>query len=134
MKQLKFYLYGLSIVLFVISCGSYTKNTVLKEEPVVISNEELEYEIIIIDQGFTTFLKSQARSKNFYSESYLKSKNRQYVGVWNSRVSNPQQYNSSIYENIIDYQHNIDYGLDVNYKLFWYFKFAEQKYKMKLTY
>ena len=27
---------------------------------------------------------------------------------------------------------NIDYGMDVNYKLFNYFQFAQQKYKMRL--
>ena len=134
MKQLKFYLYVFSFL--VVSCGSYQtkKITSVKEEPVVIANEKLEYEIIIIDQGFTSFLNTVARSKEYYSESYLKNKNRIYVNVWNSRARNPQRFSSSIYENIIEYLPNEDYGLDVNYKLFWYFKFAEQKYKMKLNY
>mgnify|MGYP005989933323 CR=1 FL=1 len=136
MKQLKFYLHLLVFAFLVASCGSYPakNNTTIKEEPVVIANEALEYEIIIIDQGFTTFLNTVARPMEYYSESYLKNKNRVYVDVWNSRVRNPQRYNGNIYENIIDYQSNIDYGLEVNYKLFWYFKFAEQKYKMKLNY
>jgi uncharacterized protein YcfL len=135
MKQLKFYTYLIVFAFFVISCGSYptTNNTTVKEQPVVIANEALNYEIIIIDTGFTSFL-TTARSKDFYSESYLKNKNRVYVAVWNNRARNPQKYNSNIYENVVDYQQNVDYGLDVNYKLYWYFKFAEQKYKMKLTY
>jgi hypothetical protein len=136
MKQLKLYLYLITFTFFVVSCGSYpTKNnTTVKEEPVVIANEALQYEIIIIDPGFTLFLNTVARPKEYYSESYLKIKNRVYVNVWNSRARNPQRYNSNIYENIIDYQPNLDYGLDVNYKLYWYFKFAENKYKMKLLY
>jgi len=136
MKRLKPTLLSFAFALFFISCGSYpTKNnTIIKEEPVVISNEALEYEVIIIDQGFTSYLNTTARSKEYYSDSYLKNKNRQYVAVWNSRVRNPQKYNSSIYENVVDYQHNLNYGLDVNYKLYWYFKFAEQKYKMTLSY
>ncbi|WKD85928.1 hypothetical protein KCTC32516_01277 [Polaribacter huanghezhanensis] len=136
MKQLKFYTFLIPFILLIVSCGSYqTKNnTTIKEQPVVIANEALQYEIIIIDPGFTTFLNTQARSKEYYSESYLKNKNRLYVNVWNNRVRYPQRFNSNIYENAIDYQANIDYGLDVNYKLYWYFKFAEQKYKMKLSY
>ena len=136
MKQLNFYLYVFAFTFFIVSCGSYplNNNTTVKEEPVVIANEALEYEIIIIDQGFTSFLNTVARPKEYYSESYLKNKNRVYVNVWNSRVRNPQRFNSSIYENVIEYLPNVDYGLDVNYKLFWYFKFAEQKYKMKLNY
>ena len=136
MKQLKFYTYLITFTFFVISCGSLpTKNiSNVKEQPVVIANEALQYEVIIIDQGFTSFLNTTARPKEYYSNSYLKNKNRVYVNVWNSRARNPQRYNSNIYENVIDYQSTIDYGLDVNYKLYWYFKFAEQKYKMKLNY
>ena len=33
---------------------------------------------------------------------------------------------------MIDYQQNIDYCYEVNYKLFNYFLFAQQKYKMDL--
>jgi len=134
MKQLKFYVYFFTFTFLIVSCGYYPakNNTTVKKQPVVISNETLEYEIIIIDPGFTSFLNTQDRPKEYYSESYLKNKNRVYVNVWNSRVRNPQRYDSRIYENVIDYQTNVDYGLDVNYKLFWYFKFAEQKYRMKL--
>ena len=71
---------------------------------------------------------------SYHSQTYLQNKNRIYVSVWNSRVQNSQKYNSTIYENIIQYEPNVDYGLEVNYKLYWYFKFAEQKYKMRLTY
>ena len=44
-----------------------------------IANEELEYEIIIIDPGFNSWLNSQAKPRNFYSQSYLEGKNRVYV-------------------------------------------------------
>jgi uncharacterized protein YcfL len=136
MKYLKIIASITLLSMLVIGCGSYpTKNnTTKKEEPVVIANEKLEYEIIIIDQGFTSFLRTQARPREYYSETYLKNKNRRYVTVWNTRARNPQRFNTSIYENIIDYNPTEDYGLEVNYKLFWYFKFAEQKYKMKLDY
>lgn len=136
MKPLKFYLFLIVFSFLIISCGSYpTKNnSEIKEQPVVIENEALEYQIIIIDQGFTSYLNNTARSRDYYSNSYLKNKNRVYVAAWNNRVRNPQKYNSNIYENIIDYQQNVEYGLEVNYKLYWYFKFAEQKYKMKLNY
>jgi hypothetical protein len=137
MKLLKSIFYLLSILLF-LACGSYSNitstNTTIKEDPVVIANKALEYEIIIIDIGFTLYLNSVAKPMNYYSQTYLQSKNRIYVANWNNRARNPQQYNNSIYENIIDYEPNVDYGLEVNYKLYWYFKFAEQKYKMKLSY
>jgi hypothetical protein len=55
-----------------------------------------------------------------------------YVTNWNLRALNPSKFNSLIYENRIDYSPQIRYGLEVNYKLFNYFQFAQQKYKIRL--
>ena len=116
------------------ACGSSplkdTSNT--NEEPVVIANDSLEYEIIIIDPGFTTYLNSIAKPEGYYSQTYLENKNRLYVITWNYRAQNPLQFNPNIYENVIDYSPHIDYGYEVNYKLFNYFEFAQRKYKMSL--
>ncbi|MDG1038573.1 MAG: DUF6146 family protein, partial [Polaribacter sp.] len=108
------------------------KSTTKKEEPVVIANDSLEYEIIIFDIGFNAFLNSIAQPEGFYSQSYLEARNRAWVITWNNRVTNNIQFNQDIYENIIDYQPQIDYGYEVNYKLFNYFLFAQRKYKMSL--
>jgi len=133
MKQL---FYHLAIGLFIISCASTTKNittanTNLPDGAIRIANDSLEYELIIIDPGFETYLLTIAKPANFYSQSYYENKNRFYVTEWNIRAQNPMRFNSSIYENIIDYDFCIDYGLEVNYKLFNYFKFVEYKYKQR---
>lgn len=116
------------------ACGSLPvkNNTLQKEKPVVIANDSLSYEIIIIDIGFNLYLNTIAKPEGFYSQNYLENKNQVFVSTWNSRVRNPAQYNPSIYENVIDYESNTNYGYEVNYKLYNYFKFAEQKHKMKL--
>ncbi len=134
MKHLKTILALLILSLFFWACGSSptTKKITEKEEPVVIANDSLEYEIIIIDPGFTYYLNAIAQPKGFYSQSYLEARNRAWVITWNQRFQNPQQFNETIYENRIDYQQNIDYGYEVNYKLFNYFLFAQRKYKMSL--
>jgi hypothetical protein len=111
-----------------------SSNTSQKEEPVRIANDSLEYEIIIFDIGFNYYLQSIARPISYYSQDYLETRNRIYVIEWNNRVRDPLRYNHNIYENIIDYQPTIDYGLEVNYKLFNYFQFAQRKYKMRLGY
>lgn len=120
--------------LFFLSCSTNTlnKKTSVKEEPVVIKNDSLEYEIIIIDPGFNSYLNSIARPSGYYTQNYLEVRNRFYVPLWNLRVNNPTRFNPNIYENIIDYDSNIDYGYDVNYKLFNYFEFAQHKYRMRL--
>lgn len=135
MKNLAFLM--IAAAMLVVGCGT-SKNTVAvaedqQEEPVRIANDSLEYEIIIIDPGFTTYLNSIAKPMEYYSQSFLESRNLVYVSEWNSRVRSPHAYDPNIYENIIDYQPNIDYGLEVNYKLFWYFQFAQRKYNMRLS-
>ena len=125
-------LFILSIL--IASCGSSTLKSSLKmkEKPVVIANDSLEYEIIIFDIGFTLYLNSMARPMNYYSQNYLENKNNIYVTNWNMRALNPSRFDSSIFENVIEYNPQVNYGLEVNYKLFNYFQFAQQKYKIRL--
>jgi hypothetical protein len=134
MKLFKQILILFTVALFFWACGAspINNNATEKEAPVVIANERLEYEIIIIDIGFTSFLNSMAKPEGYYSQNYLESRNRAWVLEWNNRARNLSQFDANIYENIVDYQSTVDYGYDVNYKLFNYFLFAQQKYKMNL--
>tara|TARA_R110002073_G_scaffold40547_5_gene115168 strand:- start:306503 stop:306922 length:420 start_codon:yes stop_codon:yes gene_type:complete len=129
-------IYFLGVFGFLIfSCGTQQKTVAdagQQEEPVRIANDSLEYEIIILDIGFNNYLNSIAKPMGFYSQNYLETRNLVYVYEWNNRARNPSVYNSNIYENIIDYQPGVDYGLEVNYKLFNYFQFAQRKYNMRL--
>lgn len=120
------------IIAYACSSSPIKNSSSSKEEPVVIKNDSLEYEIIIIDPGFNYYLNAIAKPVGFYTKSYLENRNRVYVPIWNSRVNNPNNFNPNIYENQIDYSNNIDYGYDVNYKLFNYFEFAQRKYRINL--
>ncbi|MCR8669137.1 DUF6146 family protein [Aestuariibaculum sp. M13] len=102
-------------------------------DTVTIANDDLEYEIIIIEPGFNFWLASRAKPEGFYSQEYLENRNRIYVTEWNSRVIQPQRYNPNLYEMQIDYQPQIDYGYDVNYKLYNYFIYFQLTYKQQLA-
>jgi len=69
-----------------------------------IANDDLEYEIIIIEPGFQSWLASTARAEGYYSQPYLENRNILYVTEWNSRVLQPQRFNPNLYEMQIDYQ------------------------------
>jgi len=120
--------------LMIWSCATKTtiskKSISKKEEPVRIANDSLEYEITIIDIGFNSYL-ATAKPKTFYTVDYLESKNRIYVSFWNERYRNG--YKPNLYENEINYDYNIHYGLEVNYLLYNYFKFVEKKYGEKFN-
>lgn len=131
MKTLFYYL---AIGLFIAACSSTktgTRETNTSQEAVRIANDSLEYEIIITDIGFETFLNTIAKPMNFYSQEYYETKNKFYVSEWNIRARNPLRYRSDIYQNQIEYDFNVDYGLEVNYKLYNYFKFVEHKYNQR---
>jgi hypothetical protein len=105
--------------------GNGQAATATQRDTVRIANDELEYEIIIIDPGFNTWLKSRAKPRNFYSQQHLEAKNKFWVTEWNNRFMQPQRY-GDLYQMRIDYQNNIDYGYEVNYLLYNYLVYFQQ--------
>lgn len=101
-------------------------------EPVVISDPDTEYEIIIVDPGFYSWLKGFARPEGYYSQAFLENRNEIYVLNWNNRVLLPRQYDPNLYMWPIDYDPKIDYGYEVNYKLYNYFIYFQRKYNQRL--
>ena len=101
-------------------------------EPVVISDPQNEYEIIIIDPGFYSWLKGFARPEGYYSQAFLENRNEIYVINWNNRVLMPRQYDPDLYMWPIDLDPKIDYGYEVNYKLYNYFIYFQRKYNQRL--
>jgi len=134
------------IVVFVFSCGVTKNNAELSDiteaeravfsqtegDTIQIVNEDVEYDIIIIEPGFNMWLLSIAKPEGYYSQSYLESRNYLMVTTWNQRVLQPQQFNTNLYEMQIDYQQGIDYGYEVNYKLYNYFIYFQRKYRQRL--
>lgn len=100
-------------------------------DTVRIANDELEYEVIIIDPGFNSWLASRARPRGYHSQSHLEMKNRLWVMEWNIRALQPQRYRS-LYEMQIDYRPNIDYGYEVNYLLYNYLVYFQQSTGQRL--
>lgn len=132
-------LYIFILGLFIYSCSS-TRNRDLQagedrvqNDTVRIANDSLEYEIMIIDPGFSYFLNAIARPEGYHSLNYLENKNRFLVSDYNYRVGQPQIYNPNIYEMEINYDPNIDYGYEVNYKLYNYFVYLAHKYNQRFS-
>ena len=109
---------------------SQTKVNENKAKPDTISVDSLEYRIIVLDPGFDSWLATQL-PENYYSKSYYEIKNRIYVTEWNDRYRSGR--NSNLYETYIEYDPDIDYGLDLNYKLYYFFKYFEKTNGIKLN-
>lgn len=89
----------------------------------VAAKDTVEYSLLIIDPGFESWLITQP-PEEFYSNDYYEMKNQLYVLEWNRRYNT--SFNKDLYDNYIDYNSNIEYGIDLNYKLYYYFKYFER--------
>ena len=104
----------------------------LESDTIRIANKEIEYEVLIIDVGFSSWFNSNAKPRNYYSKSYLESRNRVWVLEWNRRVMLSSQYDPNLYEMTINYETNINYGYEVNYMLYNYLVYFQLKNNQKL--
>ncbi|MDH7912494.1 DUF6146 family protein [Winogradskyella sp. SYSU M77433] len=130
------------LAILIASCKSYNTNqtidngnssALVDNDTVSISSDETDYEIIIIEPGFNSWLASTARPEGYYSQEWLESRNIVLVQAWNQRNLQPHTYNPDLYQLRIDYDVNTDYGYEVNYKLYNYFVYFQLKYKQQLT-
>lgn len=102
-----------------------------ENDTIRIKNDSLEYEIIIIEPGFNSWLYTQ-RPRGYYSQGYLENRNVLYVTEYNMRVRNFQIFDPLMYPQEINYDFSLDYGYEVNYLLYNYFIYFQQKFKQKL--
>lgn len=125
----------------VFGCGGYSNQTggseqdissvIQKGDTIRIANDSLEYEIIIIEPGFNNWMVTQFPIE-YYAQSFLENRNQFLVAEYNRRVLNATQFNAELYPQVIDYQRNINYGKEVNYLLYNYFVYFQQRYNQKL--
>ncbi len=126
--------------IFLFSCSSSKisrdKNTEFATnetltDTIKIANDQLEYEIIIIDPGFSSWLASRAKPRKYYTQNYLQTRNSVWVKQWNMNVNNPSG-NKNMYEMSINYDDRIDYGYEVNYLLFNYLTYFQLTNNVRL--
>ncbi|NRD20189.1 hypothetical protein HNV08_09015 [Winogradskyella eckloniae] len=130
------------LLVLIASCKSYNNNQTISQEnetslvendTVVISSDESDYEIIIIEPGFNSWLLTTARPEGYYSQEWLESRNAILVQSWNQRNLQPSAFDPTLYELRIDYDTRTDYGYEVNYKLYNYFVYFQIKHNQRLS-
>jgi len=117
------------LVVFSVDGFSQKRKERYKAKPDTLTVDSLEYKLIVLDPGFEAWLATKP-SKEFYSQEYYEQRNRLYVTEWNQRYMTFR--NNERYETYIDYNPHTDYGLDLNYKLYYYFKYFEETNRVKL--
>ena len=117
---------------FVASSCHTTKNGIPQKQKVEMINDEdsTEYSLLVLDPGYDFYIASKPPA-NYYSQQYYENWNSRYVSEWNSRHMNPIQF-GGFYETEINYNFREDYGLELNYRLYYYFQFIKDKYGIVL--
>ncbi len=134
MKKFLYLVYIASFFLF--SCNSNknfsAENTEkLTSDTIHISNPDLEYDVIIIDGGFTSWFNTYSKPKSFYTQTYLENRNRFWILEWNNRARNPMKY-GNIYDMQINYDNNTNYGYHVNYMIYNYLVYFQLTNRQQL--
>lgn len=132
----------LILLALVVGCNSVkSTSTTSSEDPkadqkldtIKIANDSLDYEIIILEVGFNSWLATQ-RPRGFYTQNFLENRNRVFVAEYNNRVNEPSRFNNQLYPFRIDYDYQTDYGYEVNYLLYHYFLFFQQRFDQNLAF
>jgi len=112
------------------SCASSHKATKTTVSLDADSTDSTEYQILIDDPGFEQWYIIQYSQAKDHSNEYYNTFNLRGVSNWNEYFRTGRHDN--VVGCIIEYWPNIDYGIEVNRKLFWYFKYVEENFGIRL--
>jgi hypothetical protein len=121
MKVNSMYFILLALVFFYM-CRTPAKTTQNEGEQVA---DTLEYDLVIFDPDFDIWMSRNAKPINFYNEDYLVN--------WNTRLA--QEWNTATMRgrvdcrpsSFLDYRPSLDYGKELNYRLFYYFRYMHER-------
>jgi len=127
MKKLAFL--GL-VFMAVCACSSLKETSVSGKQagPVVI--DSTEYDITIIDPDFDRWYTVHYSPALERTNEYYRSMNSQGVINWNHYFTRNRY--STVIGSYINYNPSVDYGLEVNRRLYWYFRFIEENFRIRL--
>ncbi len=128
MKQI---FYFFTAILLIIACS--TQKGIVQIEPNKQEVEQVdstEYELIVFDARFESWYALQNSPAKYRSQSYYENWNRQYVSAWNYNAIQPGK--RSFFEPIVGYEPHVDYGFELNHKLFYYFLYVERVLKIEI--
>ncbi|HKJ43310.1 MAG TPA: DUF6146 family protein [Sunxiuqinia sp.] len=85
-------------------------------------NDSTSYELVVLDPGFDSWYAINSKPSWYHSQDYYEYWNQRYVQAWNYDYQGGRY--SKVLETYIDYDPNVDYGLELNHKLFYYFQYV----------
>ena len=94
------------------------------------TKDSTEYEDVILDQEFDHWYLTQYTPAKDHLNDYYRTKNLLAIANWNDYYLTGKY--SRLIESYINYHPDTDYGIEVNRKLYWYFTWFSEKYRIRL--
>ncbi|MCB0807078.1 MAG: hypothetical protein KDC05_14875 [Bacteroidales bacterium] len=117
------------VFIFALSVGSLSSQEA-NDSSEIIETDSTQYELIITEPGFESWFVTNRKPEWWHEHIYYRQHNQLYANEWNDRVR--QFKYDRPYDFLIHYDPTINYGIDLDFKLYWYFKFMEDKYNIDL--
>lgn len=134
-----FYIVAMVFISLVFGCHSSkttadtSQSNKATNDTVRIANDDIGYEITIIDGGFKYWLNSTAKPRGFYSQSHLENRNVPWVVEYNNRARSPKSSrDAELFPMQINYENGTDYGYEVNYLLYNYLVYFQINNNIRL--
>ena len=123
---------GIIVFLLVVMGACASQKDIVNNTPTnqVAVKDSTEYELIVLDPPFETWYLTNYSPAKDHSNEYYHSWNIQYVSDWNYHYR--LGHFPGVFENYIDYDYNVDYGIDLNRKLYYYFRYVETYLRMPI--
>lgn len=109
------------------SCSS--NSDIVRIDNEVLDKDSTEYMLIVDEINFDSWMITNSKRIWFHSHEYYQAWNKIYVSEFNARVLNGA---TRPFTEMINYDYTIDYGIELDYKLYWYFMFIQEKYGVSL--
>ncbi len=117
-------LFGFAVIFVIAACSGPKGVVEIKNgDETALESDSLEYELEVMDPKFETWYLLHDSPARYRSQQYYENWNKQYVAAWNANSLDPRK--SSFFEPIIGWDPTVDYGFELNHKLFYYFMYVE---------
>jgi len=117
------------------SCTSSRQVMVVKDKNLTTQaemeqEEEVEYDVEVFDPQFDIWYEMNWSPANERTERYYKLWNDRYVNAWNWKAS--QTGYGSFFASTINYDPSEEYGIELNRKLYYYFRYVEMELRIPI--
>ena len=118
------------IVLVLGGCFSSRRVSAISPSLARSQTDTSYYEVMIVDPRFDLWYTQNYSDVKDRMKEYYQASNLAAVSNWN-HYYNTGKY-SGLIESPIDYRPEVDYGIEVDRKLYWFFRYISETYGIRL--